>query len=105
MVEVEIITGKNCEKCTFLKGHLPEDNRITYYDQKSVDALTLLAYHQLLEQKLPLPIIFVDDVPQMHLYPTGKTRVMIVSRAIECILEALEEPEIEVLHEGEIKNG
>lgn len=88
-MEVEIVTGARCAKCQYLKEHLPKDARIMYFDQKSAEGLTVLAYHELINSKLPLPIIVIDDVPQLDLID-HETKTVLISRAVERIREALE---------------
>jgi len=93
MVLVQLIIGKECSKCHWVTERMPEDPRIEVLDAKSPDAYALLAYHELISEKFPLPILFIDDVLQNHCYKhTKAVKYAVATKILDEICEALEEP-------------
>lgn len=63
-MKVEIITGINCGRCKRLHSLLPSDARIHYIDASSPVANAVLAYHELINTPVSLPLVIIDDIIQ-----------------------------------------
>ena len=59
MTEIILFTKPNCQKCEYVKTHLPEGVQPRIVNTTEADGLAEAAYYELLNKNLP--ILVVDD--------------------------------------------
>lgn len=61
MTEIILFTKPDCQKCEYVKGHLPEglDGRLRLVNTSEAEGLAEAAYYELLNKNLP--ILVIDD--------------------------------------------
>lgn len=59
MSEIILFTKPNCQKCEYVKTHLPEGIQPRIVNTTEADGLAEAAYYELLNRNLP--ILVVDD--------------------------------------------
>jgi len=59
MTEIILFTKPDCQKCDYVKSHLPEGVRPRIVNTSDADGLAEAAYYELLNKNLP--ILVVDD--------------------------------------------
>lgn len=67
-----LFVKKNCEKCEFVKGKLPEDLKLKMMDVETPEGMAELAFYQLIQKaEQILPILIEDEgdnfSPKVHL--------------------------------------
>lgn len=60
-MDVVLITAPDCQKCNYVKSHIP-CSEITVYDRSDKKAMALMAFHEILNKDLHLPILIYDDL-------------------------------------------
>ena len=93
MVEIQIIVDEDSTQTKRLCAELPDDSRILFIHKDSDEAYEILAFHDLLKEKYPAPMLLIDDVLQAHCYQHAKITgfVAIPTKIIETVIEALRE--------------
>jgi len=56
-----IITKENCPKCDQLKSKIKDCDNVLFIDSKSIDGMALLSYHELYDEKTPLPLMITEE--------------------------------------------
>lgn len=59
MTEIILFTKPDCQKCDYIKSHLPEGIDMRMVNTDEADGLAEAAYYELLNKNLP--ILVVDD--------------------------------------------
>ncbi|HSA35645.1 MAG TPA: hypothetical protein P5202_03665 [Methanomassiliicoccales archaeon] len=59
MTEILLFTKPDCQKCEYVKSHLPEGVSPRIVDTSIADGLAEAAYYEILHKNLP--ILVVDD--------------------------------------------
>jgi len=61
MTEIILFTKPDCQKCEYVKAHLPEglDGRLRLVNTSEAEGLAEAAYYELLNKNLP--ILVIDD--------------------------------------------
>ncbi len=59
MTEIILFTKPDCQKCEYVKSHLPEGVQPRIVNTSDADGLAEAAYYELLHKNLP--ILVVDD--------------------------------------------
>jgi glutaredoxin len=59
MTEIILFTKPDCQKCDYVKSHLPEGVQPRIVNTSDADGLAEAAYYELLHKNLP--ILVVDD--------------------------------------------
>ena len=59
MPEIILFTQPDCEKCDYVKDHMPDGVEINILDIKSVDGMAEAAYYELAGKHTP--ILVADD--------------------------------------------
>jgi glutaredoxin len=59
MTEIILFTKPNCQKCEYVKSHLPEGLDMRMVNTSEAEGLAEAAYYELLNRNLP--ILVVDD--------------------------------------------
>jgi glutaredoxin len=59
MTEIILFTKPDCQKCEYVKAHLPEGVHPRIVNTSEADGLAEAAYYELLNKNLP--ILVVDD--------------------------------------------
>ncbi|HQN75579.1 MAG TPA: hypothetical protein PLR51_02035 [Methanomassiliicoccales archaeon] len=59
MTEIILFTKPNCQKCEYVKTHLPEGVQPRIVNTTEADGLAEAAYYELLNKNVP--ILVVDD--------------------------------------------
>lgn len=59
MTEIILFTKPDCQKCEYVKSHLPEGVQPRIVNTTEADGLAEAAYYELLSKNLP--ILVVDD--------------------------------------------
>jgi glutaredoxin len=59
MPEILLFTKPGCQKCDYVKEHLPAGIKINYVDTSTADGLAEAAYYEILGKHTP--ILVVDD--------------------------------------------
>jgi len=80
---VTLITAPDCQKCNYVKSHV-DCSRIEVLDRSSTKATVLMAYHEILDKDLHLPVLIYDDLDGETQIIAGKS-VEIVKKIKEII--------------------
>jgi glutaredoxin len=57
MPEVLLFTKPGCEKCEYVKGHVPSKVQLTVYDLESAEGMAEGAFYEVLHKHTPVLVI------------------------------------------------
>ena len=57
MPEVILFTKKDCQKCDYVKGKIPEGLQMRILDMDSVEGTAEAAYHELIGRHTPILVV------------------------------------------------
>lgn len=60
-MDTVLITATDCQKCNYVKSHI-DCSQIIVYDRSDKKAIALMAFHEILNKDLHLPILIYDDL-------------------------------------------
>jgi len=56
-----LLIKDNCERCDWVKKHIPDGLNIRFIDAKSVDGMSYLAYYEKYDEKTTFPVFITGE--------------------------------------------